>query len=132
MGQYHIIVNLDKKETFSHYELGAGAKLREQAYTDTYTTAIMALLAASSGRGGGDFHDDEQVIGRWAGDRIAILGDYCEPDDLVDEYADEVYRSASNLEDGWTDISELVVPFICSEMNVRFTGSGWKRIEELR
>lgn len=109
MGQYHYIVNLDKHEFLNPYQLGTGLKLWEQlANTPGTTGALLILLAASNGRGGGDFetgrnqynagkgiddwdwHDEEtedsslreQWIGRWAGDRIACIGDYAKPGDL--------------------------------------------------
>ncbi len=46
------------------------------------------LLAASNVYGGGDFcaEGPRGVVGRWAGDRIATVGDYAEPDDLAPEH----------------------------------------------
>lgn len=48
----------------------------------------MLLLACSNGRGGGDVDLPEEmagyreVIGRWAGDRIAVVGDYAKDRDF--------------------------------------------------
>jgi hypothetical protein len=137
MGQYHVLLNLDKKERLDHYALGAGAKLREKAGTYPYTTALVVLLSASNGRGGGDFHDDpnestsDRVVGRWAGDRIAIIGDYATSDDLPIEDAARLYEESYN----WRDISDIVAPYIESELNIKFIDNGygcvWKSWEDL-
>lgn len=88
MGQYHLTVNLDKREFIHPYGLGAGLKLCEQTGLYSIPNAIHMLLAISNGRGGGDFRDDpavEAVVGRWGGDRIAVVGDYTEASDLGPE-----------------------------------------------
>jgi len=112
MGQYWLVVNLDKKEFINPSKLGTGLKLWEQLATHPGTgAALIVLLAAErEPRGGGDFDIDEnwhgperkfpehnvtpgpmpegyseiakRTIGRWAGDRIAIVGDYAEDSDL--------------------------------------------------
>lgn len=95
MGQYHVVVNLDKKEFIDPHKLGDGLKLFEQINSHGGTmAALFALLACSNGRGGGDIPDgidyrlDEkkvktvevvtdpeyhrlasEYIGRWAGGR---------------------------------------------------------------
>lgn len=104
MGQYHYVCNMDKKEFLHPHTMGDGLKLMEFGPSAHGTMLGLALLlACSNGRGGGDFriwndpYDDgrkveglvpedndlaEAVIGRWAGDRIAIIGDYSETDDF--------------------------------------------------
>lgn len=101
MGQYHITANLSKREFVHPHALGDGLKLVEQAGSGPggVGTALILLLAASSGYGGGDFGapDPNGVIGRWAGDRIAIVGDYAEPEDLAPEHeAELVYDLCSS------------------------------------
>lgn len=71
MGQYHLTVNLDKHEFLHPHKLGDGLKLWEQL----------------NSQGGGDLWDgdkpeDTKWVGRWAGDRIAVVGDYAKQDDL--------------------------------------------------
>lgn len=39
---------------------------------------LAVLLADGNGRGGGDLHSDNPIIGPWAGDRIVIAGDYAD------------------------------------------------------
>lgn len=99
MGQYHHIVNIDKREYLNQYELGAGAKLWEQlANSPGVGAALIILLAsASNGAGGGDLRSDdllpepERMIGRWRGDRIIMVGDY----------DDEVELGGKFMGEGW-------------------------------
>lgn len=76
MGQYHVVYNKTKKES---YRVG-GAKLWEKAYD-----GIEAKLAA--------------ISGRWAGDEIVIQGDYAEAGDpsFIPESELETYRDISRL-----------------------------------
>ena len=136
MGQYHVTVNLDKKEFLYPHKLGDGLKLREQSYGQHgIGAALILLLAASNGRGGGDFSaESSDVVGRWAGDRLAIVGDYAEPGDLAPEHkAAEIYRHTLGAEKrptgGWKDISAKVARAIARENGVRYTGTGWKHAE---
>lgn len=114
MGQYWIPVNLDKHEYISPHKFGAGLKLWEQLASHPGTGAALIILCAAQReqRGGGDldlesnWHGSERtlpehnatpgpggyaevaraVIGRWAGDRIALVGDYAEASDLAEEH----------------------------------------------
>ena len=97
MGQYWFVVNLDKEEFIHPHVLGSGLKLLEQvaARPGTASALILLLAAEPEARGGGDFDVEDpllrQVVGRWAGDRIALIGDYAEADDLPGERADLLY-----------------------------------------
>lgn len=95
MGQYHRLVNLDRTEFLDCHALGDGLKLAEQVSSGPggVASALLVLLAASNGRGGGDLPDDmateeDRVVGRWAGERIAMVGDYADDDDLPVRYGD--------------------------------------------
>lgn len=104
MGQYHKLVNLDKKEFVHPHRIGNGMKLLEQVgFERSTSTALFMLLACSNGRGGGDFNDHE-LIGRWAGDRIAIIGDYSEYVDIPGINAEEIYKQLEE-DSSWKDIS---------------------------
>lgn len=82
MGQYWKAVNLDKRQFISPWALGSGAKLWEQLANPGPGQALIILLAAMpQPRGGGDLKADP-VIGSWAGDRVVLVGDYAEDDDL--------------------------------------------------
>ena len=81
MGQYFKVLNLDKKEYLHPHCCGDGLKLMEfGASPDGTMLGLALLLRQSTGSGGGDFHgtDGEGLLGRWAGDRVAIVGDYDE------------------------------------------------------
>lgn len=131
MGQYHYPVNLSKREFLNPHKLGDGLKLWEQAASDAGTCAALCiLLAASNGRGGGDFHTDEasSVVGRWAGDRIAWVGDYAEDGDLPKRFkASTIYGRCGS--GAWEDISELVIPALQAEFDVKISGDGWRSKE---
>lgn len=83
MGQYWMPVNLDKREYICPHRLGGGLKLWEQANNPPGTPVALFILttAMPAPRGGGDFQP-HPAIGRWAGDRIAVVGDYAEDSDL--------------------------------------------------
>jgi hypothetical protein len=99
VGQYHCVVNLDRKQVLVPTRLGDGLKLMEFADGGATLTALAILLAKDNGRGLGDLHvvmpdtpleyweKDEynlkrvrtphaHLVGSWAGDRITIAGDY--------------------------------------------------------
>ncbi|MDE3179725.1 MAG: hypothetical protein KGM47_08700 [Acidobacteriota bacterium] len=106
MGQYHLIVNTDKKQFLTPTRLGDGLKLMEFGDGGATLTALAILLAQDNGRGLGDLHvampdaplehweKDEynlkrvrtphaHLVGSWAGERIIIAGDY--GDNLPDQ-----------------------------------------------
>lgn len=100
MGQYWIPINLDKKEFIHPHKLGSGLKLWEQLANNPGTGAALVLLCAAQRepRGGGDLAPDGKgMIGRWAGDRIALVGDYAEDSDLPAKYkASELYQQCQD------------------------------------
>lgn len=131
MGQYHIPCNIDRREFIHPHTFGDGLKLLEFGPSGSGTMMGLAVLLAASNRGGprggGDLHpwhggagyegcevsmrDDEDalmahIVGRWAGQRIAIIGDYAETDD-VDGM--DVEDTPFSNKDGWTDITALVI-----------------------
>lgn len=80
MGQYYLISNLDKKEFIHPHKMGGdGMKLLEFGLSAFGTMSGLAILLANgNGRGGGDIEEDPVtgIVGRWAGDKIVIAGDY--------------------------------------------------------
>ncbi len=107
MGQYHKLYNLDKKEYVHGHRLNNGLKLMEQCGWDKSTsTGLWLLLANSSGRGGGDARE-HSLVGRWAGDRILVQGDYAEP-------TDKAYLPEPDLA-CFTDISDEVKAMLEAE-----------------
>jgi len=77
MGQYFLILNLDKKEYLHPHKLGSGYKLWEIC-ANNVCRVLPFLLRKSNETGGGDIRDDYPTAGRWAGDRIVVVGDYDE------------------------------------------------------
>ena len=89
MGQYFKAVNTDKKEYVCPWCIGGGAKLWEWA-ANPEGAILTLLLRKSDEGGGGDYYgyhkgcgeggpiacDLSPVVGRWAGDRVMMLGDY--------------------------------------------------------
>jgi hypothetical protein len=130
MGQYWRCVNLDKREYLNPHKLGCGLKLWEQLanHPSTGTALIILCAAMPEPRGGGDLDTDDEredplvkdlkeaagvsyseiakrTIGRWAGDRIALVGDYAERDDLpAEDNADIIYDLCGSDADRWSSI----------------------------
>lgn len=156
MGQYWTVVNLDKKECIHPHKLGCGLKLWEQLANHPGTGAALIILCAAQRepRGGGDLDMDEnwhgpertfpehncgpgpmpdnydviamRTIGRWAGERIAIVGDYAKDSDLAPEHeASTIYGRCCNGD--YTDITEDVCRVIEHELKGKFAGDGWRR-----
>jgi hypothetical protein len=80
MGQAFYLTNLDKKEFFHPHDMGDGYKLLE---LDRSLTALSLLLADS------DDHPwaDAPLLGRWAHDRVVVMGEYEAPDDFRATFA---------------------------------------------
>lgn len=94
MGQYHKVVNLDKKQYLHPRVFNDGLKLCEFGASSGGTMFGLALLLArDNGKGGGDFHIDNPLVGSWAGDRIIIVGDY--GDDKLYSELDDEYENIS-------------------------------------
>lgn len=127
MGQYHIPVNIDKREYIHPHLLNGGLKMIEWGSGGGTTIALTVLLACSHNRGGGDLRVDDagwdKVCGRWAGDRIIVLGDYTEPGDPGTEDLFKMVEEAERVDpsshpydfvcDTFTNISMAVRQVIC-------------------
>lgn len=112
MGQYYVIANLDKKQYLHPHRFGDGLKLLEFGASGQGTmTGLAILLASGNGRGGGDLHSEDPIIGSWAGDRIVVTGDYADPGLFTSpEYsAGTLYEEAQHGGSGWVDISYPVL-----------------------
>jgi hypothetical protein len=118
MGQYFKAVNIDKREVVCPWCIGGGAKLWEWA-ANTQGSIFTLLLRRSDEGGGGDFYGYhkgcgeggpitcplESLVGRWAGDRVVLVGDY----DSSKLYQDaEGFRNISgDLVAVWNQFIEL-------------------------
>ena len=120
MGQYWKVVNLDKREYFHPSRMGVGAKLWEQLANHPGAGAGLVILCASmpAARGGGELrvrgggleYDEiaRRTIGRWAGDRVALVGDYAQNDDLpLRDEAATIY-SRCTPDDRWEEALKSV------------------------
>jgi hypothetical protein len=126
MGQYHHPVNLDKKEFIDPHKLGCGLKLLEHGGDGGVNDALALLLACSSGRGGGDYQTEgREWVGRWAGDRIAIVGDYAERDDLPVRHKAETIYDQCQPKGKYRDITDSLIPIMEREHELVYAGDGW-------
>ena len=133
MGQYWKVVSLSRKEWVDPHKLGCGLKLWEQLANHPGTGAALIVLCAAmpEQRGSGDLDLDGQeeplvkdlkeaagvvtyaqiakrTIGRWAGDRIALVGDYTERGDLLPcDEADIIYYLCASDEDRLKQVAWL-------------------------
>ena len=183
MGQYWMPVNLDKKEFIDPHKLGSGLKLCEQLGSHVGTALTILTAAYQEKRGGGDLDIDEnwhgpertsgmdagpmprsypaiarKTIGRWAGDRIAVVGDYAEDSDLPPEFEaskiwDKLQSEYEYYEDNdpkgtllqtqngkyqhrklvkpaeYLDITDDICRVIEHELSGKFVGDGWRNFE---
>ena len=111
MGQYHILVNVDKREMVEPWDLALGSKQWEHTGDFRYplvgslADAMYILTMTSPNRGGGDL-PQTTISGNWAGDRVMIVGDYTEDSDLPAEFLGaQLYETAL---DSYTNISPMV------------------------
>lgn len=125
MGQYHILVNYDKQEVVHPHVIGLGLKQWEHIGFEggTLSDALYILTMTSPERGGGDL-PLTKVSGRWAGDRVMVLGDYTEDSDLPDiENAGLLYATA---ESDFADISDEVGEALGKVFEFSLEGDVWK------
>jgi len=83
MGQYHRPVCIEAEEGLKAYDFDVGAKEGEIGFSRP--SPVNAMVALVCARGGNMPADCSQspLIGRWAGKRVLIQGDYAEDDDIV-------------------------------------------------
>lgn len=96
---------LDRREYLHPHRLGSGLKLWEIC-AGNLPRVLAYLLKQSTGQGGGDPRPRDAFpnCGRWAGDRVVIVGDH---DDS--EAFGGLYREVQDG-DGWVEISPDVAP----------------------
>lgn len=100
MGQYYQLANLDKKEYVNPWNAGSVGKFWEWIANNT-SRLLIYLVKKSDGCGGGDEYFAEekhnyksQFAGRWAEDRVVLIGDYD---------SSKLYEELDKPE--WTDIT---------------------------
>jgi hypothetical protein len=107
MGQYFAAVNKDKHEFVCPWCINGGAKLWEWA-ANSQGAIFTLLLRQSDEGGGGDWKGEDSIGSRWAGDRVALVGDY-DSSKLWDEcYEHRSYRNISKeVVEAWNEFIEL-------------------------
>jgi hypothetical protein len=131
MGQYHYVVNVTKKQFLHPHKLGDGLKLMEFGSGGGTMTALAVLLAKDNGKGGGDFHHEDPLVGSWAGDSIIIAGDYGDAGvDVPDGAVCDEGRPAnlySHAKETFEDISLRMRELICRDEYVKesVVGERW-------
>lgn len=112
MGQYHLLVNVDKREYLNPSSIGLGSKQWEHQsgpgweICGSLSDAMYILTMTSPNRGGGDMPSHHDISGRWAGDRVMVVGDYTEDEDLPAHFmASQLYHVAG---DTYTEIGAEV------------------------
>ena len=97
MGQYYKIVNIKKKQYITPHTFGDGSKLMDFSMSANGVLAGLAiLLADGNGRGGGDLHSENDIVGSWAGDNIVVAGDYADSGKFVKEPDQTLYEVAGS------------------------------------
>jgi hypothetical protein len=125
MGQYHSLVNIDKKEIVNPHGLGLGAKQYEHLNLQgSLSDALYLLLMTSPCRGGGDL-PATPMSGYWAGDRVLVYGDYTQESDVP------FIAKGENPENSYTDITETLAISMEIAFRVKSHGEGWKKREVL-
>jgi hypothetical protein len=125
MGQYWKVVNVDRREYLDPKVCG-DYKLWEHLVNGVTGKALVILLANQPEmRGGGDLgygveekvnFDPQEYIGRWVGDRVIMIGDYAENDDLAWCDPADVYEKISQKSQRtYKDISKPVMAIIQAE-----------------
>lgn len=95
-------VNVTRQEVVRAVEFGGAATYSGAIIRNNFTQCLPALLATSSGRGGGDIRSDSEHLGSWAGDVVLY----------VDNYKDQAYSD-------YTNISQQVLALLCEDAWIR-------------
>lgn len=74
-GEFHVIVNLDRNEYLDPSVFGDSSEFHGLFGGRFGGVAAMAMLLKTSRPGA-----DDQVVGRWIGDRVMVLGEYSDPE----------------------------------------------------
>lgn len=123
MGEYFVICNFDRKEALDPGAFGHGYKpgnFLHGALNRGVLHGLLHLLSLSGSIRGVQERASDPLFGRWAGQRIAIVGDYYQGQVAGIAWEQDLqYLDVRNGQDGWVDISEHVVRAIGGELEDR-------------
>lgn len=133
MGQYYKIVNIKKKQYIRPSTFGDGSKLMEFSMSANGVLAGLAiLLADGNGRGGGDLHSENDIVGSWSGDNIVVAGDYADEGKFVKDGDKNLFHVAT---DEGEDISVKVLDALFDDQyffsEFRKNRAGWVSCTEV-
>jgi hypothetical protein len=134
MGQYHHPVCIEAEEGLNPAGMDSGLKEGEQGFNRPSTpNAIVALVCARGGNMPADC-SQSPLIGRWAGKRVLIQGDYAEDKDIPGwkgPRLSKLYRAMRPVEERkpkkkwrttpvFADITHEACAFLEAACNVRY------------
>jgi hypothetical protein len=134
MGRYHHPVCIEAEEGLNPAGMDSGAKEGEQGFSRPSTpNAIVALVCARGGNMPADC-SQSPLIGRWAGKRVVVQGDYAEDNDIPGwkgPRLSKLYRAMRPVEErkpkkDWrttpvfADITHEASAFLEAACNVRY------------
>ena len=134
MGQFHHPVCIEAEEGLSPHRMDQGLKEGEQGFSRPSTpNAMVALVCARGGNMPADC-SQSPLIGRWAGKRVLVQGDYAEDKDIPGwkgPRLSKLYRAMTPVEDrkpkrSWsttpvfTDITREACAFLEAACNIRY------------
>ena len=102
MAQYYTIYNLDKHQVIQPGRFNDGLRLKEFGASPCGTMLALTVLLVHGNECGG-IRSQHEIIGTWAGDRIAIIGDECDTSGFSEELASV------------TDVSEHILQALCED-----------------
>src|SRR5439155_21830819 len=99
----------------------------------------LAATCAKGPRGSGDFLSGHPLIGSWAGNRIAFVGDYAKRTDIPGCNAQRIRALAGTAchpdlgkpTYGWLNISPQVREMMTQEFSISYEGEGWLDIKKV-
>ena len=113
MGQYWICINETKKEYINPHMFGDGAKAMEFSCSSQGMLTALTILLDDGGLKE-KFNDQEsQVVGRWAGDELRMVGDYGDSEIWKNE--DEIISPYDLAHKEWNNISKLVLKIMTND-----------------
>src|ERR1700724_3133998 len=134
MGQYHHPVCIEAEEGLTPHGLGDGLKEAEQGFNRPSTPNAMVALVCARGDNMPADCSQSALVGRWAGKRVLVQGDYAGDKDIPGwkgPRLSKLYRAMAPVEDrkskrNWrttpvfADIPRDACAFLEATCNIRY------------